>query len=169
MAEELTINKNLSDEEQYIQLVPQLSGLVNPGEPVISNLANLTAALKQSFNKISWVGFYMVRDGKLYLGPFQGNTACTVIDFGKGVCGTAAKEMKTIIVEDVDRFPGHIACDAGSRSEIVVPLIQDGILIGVLDVDSYEYASFDETDKVYLEKICKIVSDKLDLREFEIR
>lgn len=169
MSEELIINKALTAEEIYDSLFPQLNGLINPEEPVISNLANIAAAIKQSFDKISWIGFYLVKGERLYLGPFQGNTACTVIEVGKGVCGTSALKKKTIIVEDVDKFAGHIACDAGSRSEIVVPLISSNKVQGVLDVDSYEYSSFDETDKKHLESICNLICEKLDLTKFAIR
>jgi len=162
MFETITINKNLSGKDLYQELLPQIDSLLNPADPLISNLSNVSAALKEAFNKISWVGFYLLKDENLFLGPFQGKTACTVIGMGKGVCGNAALQKKTIIVEDVDTFPDHIACDGGSRSEIVVPLIKDNIIFGVLDLDSYELAAFDNTDQIYLEKLCNALTTKLN-------
>ena len=123
MSSELIIDKLQNDEDIYKQLSKQLEHLIAPKEKNISNLSNFTAALKQSFNKISWVGFYILNNDKLFLGPFQGNTACTEISLGNGVCGTSALSKQTIIVDDVEKFPGHITCDSGSRSEIVVPII----------------------------------------------
>lgn len=161
MNESLTIDKTLPEEEIYKMLLPQFDNLINPDEPIISNLANITAALKESFNKISWVGFYLLKNNKLYLGPFQGKIACTVIEIGKGVCGTSAEKKETIIVEDVNKFPGHIACDSASRSEIVVPLIYENKILGVLDLDSYLLAAFNFCDKKYLEKLCKLITQKL--------
>lgn len=166
MTENLVIDKTKTDEEIYLSLLPQLEALINSEEPVISNLSNISAALKEAFDKISWVGFYLLKNDKLFLGPFQGKTACTLIKIGSGVCGTSAQKKETIIVEDVDKFPGHIACDAGSKSEIVVPLIKNEKLIGVLDVDSYALSSFNKVDKKYLEKICELLADKLDLLNF---
>ncbi len=128
---------------------------------LITNLSNFTAALKQTFSKISWVGFYLYDGSKLYLGPFQGKVACTEIQIGSGVCGTSAKERKSIIVEDVDKFPGHIACDVESRSEIVVPIFKDEKLFGVLDLDSTDYNSFNETDKKYLEELVSFLSKEI--------
>lgn len=128
---------------------------------LISNLSNFTAIIKDTFDKISWVGFYLFNGEKLYLGPFQGKVACTNIEIGKGVCGTAARKRETIIVADVDMFPGHIACDSSSKSEIVIPLIQTGKLLGVLDIDSYELNSFGIIDKNYLEEICKFLCDEI--------
>ncbi|MCX6174055.1 MAG: GAF domain-containing protein [Ignavibacteriales bacterium] len=161
MAKTLVINKNLPLSEIYESLLQQLNSLVNPDEPLISNLANVTAALKDTFNKISWVGFYLLKDGKLYLGPFQGKVACTVIEIGKGVCGGCAARKEIIIVNDVDQFPGHIICDVGSRSEIVIPLIKDEKIFGVLDLDSYQLSAFNETDKKYLEILSKTLIQKL--------
>ena len=160
MAETLSINKSISQEELYVSLLPQIEALLNPDEPAISNLANVTAVLKEAFDKISWVGFYFVKDDKLFLGPFQGKVACTVIEISKGVCGSAALRKETIIVEDVNQFPGHIACDSGSRSEIVIPLLMENKVIGVLDIDSYNYSAFNHTDKIYLEKLCKLILNK---------
>lgn len=131
---------------RYRELVPQLAALFE-GEPdLVANLANAAAALRGCVQKASWVGFYIVRGNELVLGPFQGNVACVRIAIGKGVCGTAAVERRTVIVPDVHEFPGHIACDAGSRSEIVVPVFQRDRLVAVLDIDSYELAAFDDID-----------------------
>jgi GAF domain-containing protein len=162
MAEKLELNKNLPEEEIYKSLFSQIESLINPEEPLISNLANFTAALKEGFDKISWVGFYLSKDDVLYLGPFQGKVACTSIKFGSGVCGTSAIRQEIVIVEDVHQFPGHIACDAGSNSEIVVPLIKDGKLYGVLDLDSYRFSAFNEVDKFYLTKLCSLLVEKLE-------
>jgi GAF domain-containing protein len=149
-------------EEKYKLLFKQIKVLLGRNENDLSNLSNLTAALKQTFDKISWAGFYLYDKEKLYLGPFQGKVACTIIEMGKGVCGTAAARKETIVVPDVDKFPGHIACDSDSKSEIVVPIIKnDGELFGVLDLDSSEYDSFNDTDKIYLEKICKFLSEEI--------
>ena len=168
MAENISVDKTLNDAEIYESLIPQLKALLNPGEPVISNLANVTAALKTGFDKISWVGFYLKKDEEMFLGPFQGNVACAIIKMGEGVCGTSAQLQRTVIVEDVDQFPGHIACDSGSRSEIVVPIFNFKNLYGVLDLDSYHYSAFNETDKKYLELICGIISQKINLTKFQI-
>jgi len=161
MTETLVINKNLSQQEIYESLLQQLNSLINPDEPLISNLANVTAALKDTFEKISWVGFYLIKNRNLYLGPFQGKVACTVIKIGNGVCGSSASRKETIIVNDVDQFPGHIVCDSGSRSEIVIPLIKEEKIFGVLDLDSYQLSAFNETDKYYLEILCKTLIQKL--------
>ena len=149
-------------EEKYKLLIKQLKELLNRNDHELSNLSNLTSALNQTFNKISWVGFYLYDKEKLYLGPFQGKVACTIIEIGNGVCGTAAAKKGTIVVPDVDKFPGHIACDSESKSEIVLPIInKDGELFGVLDLDSSEYNSFNETDKIYLEEICKLLVEEI--------
>lgn len=161
MAENLVIDKKASIEEQYILLVKQIKSLLNRNENIISNLSNFTAALKQTFDKISWVGFYIFDGTKLYLGPFQGKIACTEIKIGSGVCGTAAQQRETIIVPDVEKFPGHIACDVNSKSEIVVPIIKEDKLWGVLDLDSISYNSFNETDKKYLEELVKFLSTEI--------
>lgn len=157
MSETLIINKSASLDEQYQLLVKQVKSLLNKGDNIITNLSNFTAALKQTFSKISWVGFYFFDGDKLYLGPFQGKVACTEIKFGSGVCGTSAQQRETIIVDDVDKFPGHIACDVESRSEIVVPIVKNEKLFGVLDLDSADYASFNETDKKYLEELVRFL------------
>jgi len=152
----------ISLEEKYKLLIKQLKELLNPNDHELSNLSNLTSALKQTFNKISWVGFYIYDKEKLYLGPFQGKVACTTIEIDKGVCGTAAAKRETIVVADVEKFSGHIACDSDSKSEIVLPIInRDGELFGVLDLDSSEYNSFNETDKIYLEEICKFLVEEI--------
>jgi GAF domain-containing protein len=161
VAEELIVDKSLSVEERYKLLVKQVKYLLSEEDNVLSNLSNLTAALNDTFEKISWVGFYLFDGSKLYLGPFQGKVACTQIEIGEGVCGTSAKEQKTIIVHDVDKFPGHIACDSGSKSEIVVPIIKNKKLYGVLDVDSYQYNAFNDTDKIFLEEICNFLSTEI--------
>jgi L-methionine (R)-S-oxide reductase len=156
MAEDLTIIKG-NKTEQYESLVPQIQGLLD-GEPdLIANLANTVAALKEQFGWL-WVGFYLVKKDELVLGPFQGPIACTRIRKGRGVCGTSWAEAKTLIVPDVEKFPGHIACSSLSRSEIVVPVIRNKEVIAVLDVDSEEYDNFDETDKYYLEQIISLVN-----------
>ncbi len=161
MTEIIISDSNLTTDEKYKLLYQQLGSLVLKEDNLISNLANVTAALKQTFDKISWIGFYLYDGKKLYLGPFQGNVACTNIEIGKGVCGKSAQLRKTIIVPDVHQFPGHIFCDADSKSEIVVPLLRNGKLLGVLDIDSTEYSSFNETDKVYLEQICRFLAEEI--------
>jgi GAF domain-containing protein len=159
---ELKISVKSGEKEKYQLLVKQVRELLDKNDNDITNLSNLSAALNQSFSKISWVGFYLYDGRKLYLGPFQGKVACTTIDIGNGVCGTSAKERKAIIVPDVNKFPGHIACDADSRSEIVVPIVRtENSLYGVLDLDSTEYNSFTEIDKKYLEEICKFLSEEI--------
>jgi GAF domain-containing protein len=157
MSEEIIINGE-TKEEKYISLLPQLKALVEGEEDMIANLANITAALKQTFG-FYWIGFYLVKKNELVLGPFQGTLACTRIALGKGVCGTAWKEAKTIIVDDVDKFPGHIACSSASKSEIVVPIYnKEKKVIAVLDIDEDKYACFDETDKLHLEKLALLVT-----------
>ena len=161
MSESFVINNDASVDEQYQLLVKQVKSLLRKEDNLITNLSNFTAALKQTFSKISWVGFYLYDGNKLYLGPFQGKVACTEIKIGNGVCGTSAKERKTIIVEDVDKFPGHIACDVESRSEIVVPIFKEDKLFGVLDLDSTDYNSFNKTDRKYLEELVNFLSKEI--------
>lgn len=161
MSEEIRIDKHLSEEEKYRLLVSQVKSLLSKEDNLISNLSNLTAAIKDTFDKFSWVGFYLFDGDKLYLGPFQGKVACTNIEIGKGVCGTSAVKRETIIVPDVNKFPGHIFCDSNSKSEIVIPLVKNNKLLGVLDLDSHEYNSFGETDKEYLEEICKFLCEEI--------
>lgn len=156
MAEDLNIVSG-SKTEKYTSLLPQIKGLLD-GEPdVIANLANVSAALKEQFGWL-WTGFYLVKDGELVLGPFQGPVACTRIKHGRGVCGTAWAQARTLVVPDVTQFPGHIACSSLSRSEIVVPMIRNGVVSGVLDVDSEELDHFDEVDARYLEEIVALLS-----------
>jgi len=161
VSESLIINNDASIDEQYQLLVKQIKSLLRKEDNLITNLSNFTAALKQTFNKISWVGFYLFDGTKLYLGPFQGKVACTEIQIGSGVCGTSAQKRETIIVPDVDKFPGHIACDVESRSEIVVPIFEQDKLFGVLDLDSTDYNSFNETDKKYLEELVNFLSKEI--------
>jgi len=142
---------------RYRELLPQLAGLLE-GEPdLIANLANTAAALRECVPAASWIGFYIARGGELVLGPFQGNVACVRIALGRGVCGTAAAQRKTLIVPDVEQFPGHIACDAGSRSEIVVPIVRRGEAVAVLDLDSYDLAAFDDADAAGLAPIAELL------------
>ena len=155
MAEDLSIAQG-TKEEQYQSLLPQISGLLE-GEPdLIANLANIAAALKEQFGWL-WVGFYLVKENELVLGPFQGPVACTRIRKGRGVCGTSWAMGETLLVPDVEKFPGHIACSSLSRSEIVIPLFKNGEVAGVLDADSNELNHFDETDKAYLQKILQLI------------
>ena len=158
----MTETKDLT-EEQYRLLLQQIDGLLNPFDPVITNLSNVAAALKQTFSKISWVGFYLKKDKFLYLGPFQGKVACTKIEIGKGVCGLAAEKLQTQLVPNVHEFPGHIACDVESNSEIVIPLEYKNSIYAVLDLDSTQFSAFNEIDKIWLESICDLISSKLNL------
>ena len=155
MAEDLTIIRG-TKEEQYQTLLPQIKGLLE-GEPdLVANLANVTAALKEQFNWL-WVGFYLVKHNELVLGPFQGPVACTRIKKGRGVCGKSWEDKKTLIVPDVEKFPGHIACSSLSRSEIVIPIFKNNEVTAILDVDSEALDHFDETDKKYLEEIVNLI------------
>jgi L-methionine (R)-S-oxide reductase len=155
MSEDLDISIG-SKKEQYESLIPQIKGLLT-GEPdLTANLANTAAALKQQFNWL-WVGFYLVKNEELVLGPFQGPIACTRIKKGRGVCGTSWEQAKALIVEDVEKFPGHIACSSLSRSEIVIPVISNGEIVAVLDADSEHLSQFDSTDRFYLEQIVELI------------
>ena len=156
MAEDLTITQNGTKQEQYEALIPQIEALLQGETDLIANLANIAAALKQQFNWF-WVGFYLVKEAQLILGPFQGPVACTRILKGRGVCGTSWAEAKTLLVPDVEAFPGHIACSSLSKSEIVVPVFAGEKVVGVLDVDSADLNAFDETDAKYLEQIVKLL------------
>ena len=159
MAEDLTITTSTDKAEQYQSLIPQITALLN-GEPdLIANLANICAALKEQF-KWFWVGFYLVKGNELVLGPFQGPVACTRIALGKGVCGAAWQQQKTLIVPNVDEFPGHIACSSLSKSEIVIPVFDSGKVVAVLDVDSEAVDQFDETDARNLNDIIKLLNFK---------
>jgi len=160
MAEKLDISEGASKDEVYRQLLPQIKALLENEPDTVANMANISAALKQAFNFL-WVGFYIVKRDELVLGPFQGKIACTRIRYGKGVCGTAWKEKRTVIVPNVNHFEGHIACDSSSVSEIVVPIVYHDQIIAVLDVDSEYENNFDQTDAMYLEKIAGLFT--LDL------
>ena len=144
--------------ETYLEIIPQIKALVEGETNLVANLANVTSALKLAFPSISWVGFYLIEGNQLVLGPFQGKPACVRIAIGKGVCGTSAHKQMTIIVQDVEKFPGHIVCDPDSKSEIVIPIIRGSQVLGVLDVDSAALSTFDETDKSYLEELCTWLS-----------
>ncbi len=160
MSEDLIISRG-TKEEQYIEIIPQIAALIE-GEPdLIANLANITAALKQQFDWL-WIGFYLVKENELVLGPFQGPIACTRIKKGRGVCGTAWEQMKTIIVQDVNEFPGHITCNTSSKSEIVLPLIRQNEVVAVLDIDHSQYAAFDKTDELFLSEIISLVFFKIN-------
>lgn len=156
MAEDLTVATG-TKEEQYESLLPQIKGLLHGETDLVANLANVTAALKEQFGWL-WVGFYVVKGDELVLGPFQGPVACTRIKKGRGVCGTSWAKAETLIVPDVEKFPGHIACSSLSRSEIVVPLYKDKEVVAVLDVDSVELSTFDETDRRFLEAVVRLLS-----------
>jgi GAF domain-containing protein len=156
MAESLTISTSSKKAERYEALLPQIESLVS-GEPdLVANLSNIVAALKQTFN-FFWVGFYLVKGNELVLGPFQGPIACTRIALGKGVCGTSWKEGKTILVPNVDEFPGHIACSSDSKSEIVLPAFKNKNVFLVLDVDSDKLDDFDGADERYLGEVIRII------------
>lgn len=156
MAEELHLPEGAGKSETYASLLPQIASLID-GEPdLIANLANVTAALKEAFG-FFWVGWYLMKEGELVLGPFQGPLACTRIQVGMGVCGAAAARKQTVVVEDVELFPGHIACSSLSRSEIVVPMLRGDAVLGVLDVDSERLAEFDAVDQHWLERVVELV------------
>lgn len=156
MAEDLKIIAG-EREEQYKSLVPQIKGLLTGETDLIANLANISAALKEQFN-FFWVGFYLIKDNELVLGPFQGPVACTRIAYNRGVCGTAWSKEETLIVPDVEEFPGHIACSSLSKSEIVLPLYVDNKLVGVLDVDSEHINHFSAVDEKYLKEILSLIN-----------
>lgn len=157
MADDLKINAT-TKEGIYKELLPQIQALVEDEKDLTANLANICAALKYSMN-FFWVGFYLVKENQLVLGPFQGPVACTRIQKGKGVCGACWEKGETISVPDVDQFPGHIACSSLSKSELVIPLFNASAeVVGVLDVDSDTLNTFDETDALYLKKICELLN-----------
>ncbi len=160
MAANLFIADNLTKDELYQTLLPQLKALTFDESNIVANLANIAAALKHSLG-FFWVGFYRVKDGELILGPFQGPVACTRIAYGKGVCGTAWKEKRALVVPDVNKFPGHIACSGESQSEIVVPIIKNEEVILVLDVDSEQFQGFDKIDEKYLNELADYISTEL--------
>src|ERR1700743_1761991 len=156
MAEDLTIIHSIDKKEQYQSLIPQIEALLEGETDLVANLANISAALKEQF-KWLWVGFYMVKGDELVLGPFQGPVACTRIAKGKGVCGAAWEQGKTLVVPDVEAFPGHIACSSASRSEIVIPIYHHDQVVGVLDVDSEELDQFDQIAAQYLAQLLKLL------------
>lgn len=159
MAEKLNLIDDLSREDQYRNLLPQLKALIDGDDDLISSTANVTAALKEAFGFL-WVGFYFVKGNQLVLGPFQGKIACSRIAKGKGVCGSAWAENKTMLVPDVDKFKGHIACDSSSRSEIVIPLRGKDDVQAVLDIDSDQLNDFTGIDSFYLGEVVKIIEQK---------
>lgn len=155
MAEHLVV-EGQTKAERYASLLPQIKALIEGESNLVANLANIAAALHEAFG-FWWVGFYLVEGDELVLGPFQGPVACTRIGRGRGVCGTAWQKGQTVIVEDVEQFPGHIACSSASRSEIVVPMWKGNKVCGVLDIDSEKLATFDECDQEWLEKLCQMI------------
>ena len=160
MADNLLVSGN-TKQEKYSSLIPQIKALVEGEKDVIANLANISSAIKYGMN-FFWVGFYLVKENELVLGPFQGTLACTRIALGKGVCGTAWKNKEVILLDDVDQFPGHIACSSDSKSEIVLPIYdKNKNVVAVLDIDDDKYATFDETDKTFLTGITTIVESIL--------
>ena len=165
MAESLSVS-GTTKKEKYESLLPQIKALVEEENDLIANLSNMMSALKFGMD-FFWVGIYFVKNDQLVLGPFQGPVACTRIGFGKGVCGTAWKEKRTVIVDDVDQFPGHIACSSLSKSEIVLPAFnKTGEVTLILDVDSEHLAAFDETDKIYLEQLMELIGRCTDEKTF---
>ena len=156
MSESILIDKNTSKEDKYKQLFPQIEALLTGESDMIANMANVSAALKEVFG-FWWVGFYLVKEDQLVLGPFQGPIACTRIPFTKGVCGACYSNKETVIVNNVDEFPGHIACSSATKSEIVLPVFLEHEIIAVLDVDSEKFNTFDDVDKLYLEKITQLI------------
>ncbi|HZJ79646.1 MAG TPA: GAF domain-containing protein [Dysgonamonadaceae bacterium] len=159
MAEQLMFSEKdgMSKEDIYISLTPQIKSLIEGETDLIANLANVAAALKEAFN-FFWVGFYIVKSNQLVLGPFQGPIACTRIAYGKGVCGASWRDKKAIIVDDVNLFPGHIACSSFSQSEIVIPIVRNSEVVAVLDVDSDQLGQFDEIDRKYLSEIVEYLN-----------
>ncbi len=166
MTEDLNITPGLGREEKYVELLPQIGALVEGEDDLIANLANISSALKEAMDFL-WAGFYLVKGDQLVLGPFQGPVACTRINFGSGVCGTAWKEKRVLIVPDVDAFPGHITCSSMARSEIVLPVFSNSEVIMVLDIDSQHLNDFSETDKKHLQQIVRL-AENLYNREDEI-
>ena len=160
MAESITLTPGATKAQRYQELVPQIQSVIEDESDLVANLANVAAMLKEAFD-FFWVGFYINREDELVLGPFQGPLACTRIPFSKGVCGAAATEQRTLVVPNVNQFPGHIACSSDSKSEVVVPLVKDGVTQMVLDVDSDLMDDFDTTDAQYLEQIMELIKAKL--------
>lgn len=153
----IEVNAHFGKAERYASLLPQIFALCEGESDLIANLSNITSALKHTFNWW-WIGFYFVKDYELVLGPFQGTVACTRINYGKGVCGKSWEQQQTLIVSDVEKFPGHIACSSQSRSEIVIPILLNREVVAVLDADSEHLAHFDEIDQKYLEELCLFIS-----------
>lgn len=160
MAENLYIPPTEDRKEKYLALIPQVESLITMEKDLVANLANVAAAIHQTFDFL-WVGFYLIKENELVLAPFQGPVACTRIKYGKGVCGTAWQRREAIIVPDVDQFPGHIACNSRSKSEIVIPLSSDNQIIGILDIDSDQPNDFSPLDQKYLEHICQIIGKQV--------
>ena len=160
MAESITLTPGATKAQRYQELIPQIKAVIEPEKDLVANLANVAAMLKEAFD-FFWVGFYIHKENELVLGPFQGPLACTRIPFSKGVCGAAATEQRTLVVPNVNQFPGHIACSSDSKSEVVVPLVKDGVTQMVLDVDSDLMDDFDTTDAQYLEQIMELIKAKL--------
>ena len=161
---ETEIDASISRAERYRALETSLESLLEGESDPLANLSNAAALLAQSLDRVNWCGFYLLRGEELVLGPFQGKTACVRIPLGKGVCGTAAARRETLVVPDVNRFPGHIACDTASRSEIVVPIVENGDLRGVLDVDAPQPARFDDEDRTGLERYVEVLVPRIDWR-----
>ncbi|MEY3444114.1 MAG: hypothetical protein RLZZ519_2395 [Bacteroidota bacterium] len=159
MAESISLLPEATRAEQYQSLLPQIHSLIEDESDLIANLANVTAVLKEAFG-FFWVGFYLMKEGELVLGPFQGPLACTRIAIGRGVCGASAQQRQTLVVPDVELFPGHIACSSLSRSEIVVPMVKNDQILGVLDVDSEHLSHFDQVDSDWLGQIVQAVVDR---------
>jgi GAF domain-containing protein len=160
MAHELSLNKDAGKSQIYQELIPQIEHLIEGEDDIIANLANISAALKEAFAFL-WVGFYIVKGEELVLGPFQGPVACTRISYGRGVCGTAWEEHRTIIVDDVEKFPGHIACSQQSKSEIVLPVFNGKDVVMVLDIDSDRIGSFDSEDEHHIQSLVRLIEKKL--------
>ncbi len=160
--QEVRIDPSLSKADRYEEMSRSLASLLEGELDALANLSNAAALLAQSLDRINWCGFYLLRGSELVLGPFQGKPACVRIPLGQGVCGTAAAGGMTLVVPDVSRFPGHIACDPASRSEIVVPIVEDGVLRGVLDVDAPEMARFDDEDRAGLERYVAALIPRID-------
>lgn len=160
MSENLTISQSSDRHSKYETLLPQIEALITDEDDLTANLANISAALKQTFDFL-WIGFYQVKEDELVLGPFQGPIACTRILKGKGVCGTAWAKGETIIIPDVDQFPGHIACSGDSKSEVVVPVFKNGEVAMILDIDSNQLNDFDQTDAEWLQKLAELVESKI--------
>lgn len=152
----------MDKQSRYAELISQIEIFANDADHPISVLCNCAAVMKMIFpEEYFWVGFYIVDGGELILGPFQGTPACTRIKFGRGVCGTAWKKQRSLVIDDVEKFPGHIACSSLSQSEIVVPLKHNGVVVGEIDIDSTQLSTFDETDRLYLEQAAELIAPHL--------